>query len=112
MKIDLVNKQDLGASTLRQITIYQLKDKCREYNIPHCVAFVDYENAFDSSNIDIIARTRNRKCVHRNPERHIYGQLSNSTSAQRGRENQDQERSKTWGHHLPQAVHDTIGQLI
>ena len=28
-------------------------------------------------------RTRNRRCVHRNPERHIYGQLSDSTSAQR-----------------------------
>ena len=35
------------------------------------------------SNIDIIARTRNRRCLHRNPERHIYGQLSDSTSAQR-----------------------------
>ena len=28
--------------------INQLKEKCREYNIPLCVAFVDYENAFDS----------------------------------------------------------------
>ena len=37
------------------------------------------------SNIDIIARTWNRRCAHRNPERHIilYGQLSDSTSAQR-----------------------------
>ena len=78
--------------------INQLKEKCREYNIPLCVAFVDYEKAFDSvqtqailtslqeqgiedvcirlstnpSNIDIIGRTRNRRCVHRNPERHIY----------------------------------------
>ena len=51
MKINLENKQDLGASTLRQITyiaINQLKEKCREYNIPLCVAFVDYEKAFDS----------------------------------------------------------------
>ena len=28
--------------------INQLKDKCREYNIPMCVAFVDYEKALDS----------------------------------------------------------------
>ena len=48
MKINLENKQDLGASTLRQITYMQLKEKCREYNIPLCVAFVDYEKAFDS----------------------------------------------------------------
>ena len=28
--------------------INQLKEKCREYNIPLCVAFVDYEKEFDS----------------------------------------------------------------
>ena len=28
--------------------INQLKEKCREYNIPLLVAFVDYEKAFDS----------------------------------------------------------------
>ena len=28
--------------------INQLKEKCLEYNIPLCVAFVDYEKAFDS----------------------------------------------------------------
>ena len=42
MKINLENKQDL-----RQIT-YMPKEKCREYNIPLCVAFLDYEKAFDS----------------------------------------------------------------
>ena len=28
--------------------INKLKEKCREYSIPLCVAFVDYEKAFDS----------------------------------------------------------------
>ena len=28
--------------------VNQLKEKCREYNIPHCIAIVDYEKAFDS----------------------------------------------------------------
>ena len=45
---------DLGASTLRQIiymyVINQIKEKCREYNIPLSFAFVDYQNAFYSPN--------------------------------------------------------------
>ena len=28
--------------------VNQLKEKCREYNIPLCIAFVDYEKAFNS----------------------------------------------------------------
>ena len=52
MKINLENKQDLGRSkysTTDHIhAINQLKEKCREYNIPLCVAFVDHEKAFDS----------------------------------------------------------------
>ena len=62
--------------------INQLKEKCREYI--HCVLLSWITNGIrctNPSNIDIIARTRNRRCVHRNPERHIYGQLSDSTSA-------------------------------
>ena len=42
----------------------------------------------------------------------IYGQLSDTTSAQREWENQDQERNTTGGHHLAQAVHGIIGEHI
>ena len=28
--------------------VNQLKEQCREYNIPFCIAFVDYEKTFDS----------------------------------------------------------------
>ena len=28
--------------------LLQLKEKCREYDIPLCIAFVDYEKGFDS----------------------------------------------------------------
>ena len=54
MKINLENEQDFGASTLRRITYLvhainqPLKEKCCEYNIPLCVAFVDYTKTFDS----------------------------------------------------------------
>ena len=34
--------------------INQLKEKCREYNIPLCVAVVDYEKAFDSVHTEAI----------------------------------------------------------
>ena len=44
--------------------INQLKQKYREYNTPLCVAFVDYEKAFDSVQIQAILtslpRTMNR----------------------------------------------------
>ena len=35
-------------STTDHIHAINLKEKCREYNTPLCVAFVDYEKAFDS----------------------------------------------------------------
>ena len=38
-----------GFSTMDHIhSINQLKEKCQEYNIPLCIAFIDYEKAFDS----------------------------------------------------------------
>ena len=54
--------------------INQVKEKCREYNFVCCFRGLREGIRFSTnpSNIDIIARTRNRRCVHRNPERHIY----------------------------------------
>ena len=34
--------------------VNQLKEKCREYNIPLCIAFVNYEKAFDSVQTQVI----------------------------------------------------------
>ena len=67
-------------------TINQLKEKCREYNIPLCVAFVDYEKAFDSVQTQAILtvlQEQGIKDVYTEILKNIYEQLSDSTSAQR-----------------------------
>ena len=95
--------------------INQRKEKCREYNIPLCVAFVDYEKAFDSVETQAILTSLQEQGiedVYIEILKDIYGRLSDSTSAQRECKNQDQERSKTWGHHLTQAVHGNTGEHI
>ena len=78
--------------------INQLKEKCREYNIPLCVAFVDYEKEFDSVQSHAILTSLQKQGIE---DAYIeilkYGGLSDSTSAQRECDNQDQERSKTRG---------------
>ena len=67
--------------------INQLKEKCREYNIPLRVAFVDYEKAFDSVQTQAILTSLQEQGIE---DMYIeilkdilYGQLSDSTSAQR-----------------------------
>ena len=65
----------------------QLKEKCREYNIPLCVAFVDYEKAFDSVQTKAILTSLQEQGIEdvyiEILKDIIYGQLSDSTSAQR-----------------------------
>ena len=62
--------------------INQLKEKCREYNIPLCVGFVDYEKAFDSVQSHAILTSLQTQGIE---DAFIdilaYGQLSDSTSA-------------------------------
>ena len=61
--------------------------KCREYNIPLCVAFVDYEKAFDSVQTQAILTSLKEQGIE---DVYIeilkdifYGQLSDSISAHR-----------------------------
>ena len=66
--------------------INQLKEKCREYNIPLCVAFGDYEKAFDSVQTQAILTSLQEQgieYVYIEIMKDVYGQLSGSTSAQR-----------------------------
>ena len=44
---DLAGFRSKYSTTGHMHAINQLKEKCLEYNIPLCVAFVDYKKAFD-----------------------------------------------------------------
>ena len=66
--------------------INQLEEKCREYNIPLCVAFVDYEKAFDSVQTQAILTSLQEQGiedVYIEILNGIYGKFSDTTSAQR-----------------------------
>ena len=47
-KLDENQPREQASKTDHIHAINQLKETCREYNIQLCVAFVDYEKAFDS----------------------------------------------------------------
>ena len=94
--------------------INQLKEKCREYNIPLSVAFVDYEKAFDSVQTQAILTSLQEQGiedVYIEILKAIYTDSSTTVHLHKW-ENQDQQRSTTGGHHLTQAVHRNIGEHI
>ena len=94
---------------------YAVRCVRREYNIPLCVVFVDYEKAFDSVQTKAILTSLQEQGiddVYIEILKEIYTDSSVTVNAQREWENQDQERSKTGGHHLTQAVHGNIGEHI
>ena len=86
MKI-VTSSPGLPYSTADHIhAINQLKEKCREYNIPLCVAFVDYEKAFDSVQTQAILTSLQEQeieDVYIEILKDTYGHLSDSKSAQR-----------------------------
>ena len=56
--------------------INQLKEKCREYNIRLCVAFVDYEKAFDSVQTQIILTSLQEQGIE-----YVYIEILNTDSS-------------------------------
>ena len=57
--------------------VNQLKKKCREYNIPLCIAFIrrlgeSIRLSANSSSTDLASRTGDRRCVHRTLEGNLH----------------------------------------
>ena len=63
--------------------INQLKEKCRENNIPMCVAFVDYSVQTQTILISLQEQGIEYVYIEILKDIYLYGQLSGSTSAQR-----------------------------
>ena len=83
--------------------VNQLKEKCREYNIPLCIAFVDYEKAFDS--MQAVLPSLQEQGIEDVYIELLKKILTNSPPAQRKQQDQHRERSPTGRYHIAQAVH-------
>ena len=83
----MISEQVPTQRQIKRQAINQLKEKCREYNIPPCVAFVDYEKAFDSVQTQAILTSLQEQGIEdvyiKILKDITYRQLSDSTSAQR-----------------------------
>ena len=80
--------------------INQLKEKCREYNIPLCVAFVEYEKASDSVQTQAILTSLQEQGIE-----YPYIEILKE-------KNQDQERSKTGDTISPKLFTATLESII
>ena len=96
--------------------INQLKEKCREYNIPLCVAFVDYEKAFDSVQTQAILtplQEQGIEDVYIEILKDIYTDSSVTVHLYKESETIRIKRGiRQGGHHLTQAVHGNIVEHI
>ena len=102
-----------GYSTTDHIhVVNQLKEKCRYYNIPFCIAFFDYEKAFHSMQTQAVLTSlqeRGIEDVYIELLKEIY---TNSPPSQRKQHNQHQQRSTTGRYHLAQVVHSNTRKNI
>ena len=93
--------------------INQLKEKCREYNIPLCVAFVDYEKAFDSVQTQaILASLQEQGIEDVDIEilKDIYTDNSVTVHLHKESEKIRIKRGVRQGNHLAKAVHGNSGE--
>ena len=77
--------------------------------IPLCVAFVDYDSVQTQAKLTSL-QEQGIEDVYIEILKDIYTDSSVTVHEQREWENQDQERSKTGGLHLTQAVHGNNGE--
>ena len=64
-------------------TINLLREKCRDFNLPLCLIYVDFEKAFESVEIDAILRSeepRHRTPIHPSTEEHLHKLHINSST--------------------------------
>ena len=75
-----------GYSTTDHIhVVNQLKENCREYNIPLCIAFINLEKAFESVQTQSVLTSFQNQ----------HQQLDDSPPTRRKQQDQHQERSTT-----------------
>ena len=100
--------------------INQLKEKCREFNIPLCVAFVDYEKAFDSVQTQAILTSLQEQTIEDVyieilKDRYIYRYTDSSVTVHLPKESEKiriKRGVRRGDVHLTQAVHGNIGEHI
>ena len=91
------------------------QEKCRDYNIPLCVASVDYKKAFDSVQTQAILISLQKQGiedVYIEILKDIYTDSSVTVYLNKESEKIRTKRSKTVGHHLTQAVQGNVGEHI
>ena len=92
--------------------INQFKEKCREYNIPLCVAFVEYDSVQTQAILTSL-QEQGIEDMHIEILKDMYTDSPVTVHLHKESDkNQDQDRSKTGGHHLTQAVYGNIAEHI
>ena len=74
--------------------VKQLKEKCREYNIPLCIAFVNYEKSFDSEQTQQVLTSLQEQGIE-DVYIELLKDIYTNSSIRRQQHDQQQERRTT-----------------